>query len=135
MEFTLYDSLPKNEKSFDIDLKGETTDLQYKGTFTARCVLNIANRHAMELEKTRLMADYANPSNGLAGIAIALSSIRAKITDGPAWWKNSDAGANLIDENIIFILYDECNKLESAWRKELKKDGEEAQKGNVPAES
>jgi hypothetical protein len=131
----LYSSLPKNEKSFDIDMHGDVTGLHYKGTFTARCVLSIASRHAMELEKTRLMADYANPSNGLAGIAIALSSIRAKIVEGPAWWKDSDGGANLLDENVIFRLYDECNKLEAAWRKELKKDGEEAQKGNAQPES
>lgn len=131
----MYQTLPKNEKSFDLDLVGEDTGVPYKGTFTAKCVLNIAGRHAMELEKTRLMADYANPSNGLAGIAIALASIRAKIVEGPAWWKDSDGGSNIIDQNVIFRLYDECNRVEGAWRKELKKDAEEAQKGNSPTES
>ena len=127
----MYDSLPKNEQSFDIDLAGETTNIQYVGTFTAKCVLNMAGKHSMELEKTRLMADYANPSAGLAGIAIALATIRAKITDGPAWWKDSDAGATIIDENVVFKLYDECLRIEASWREKLKKNGEEAQKGNV----
>jgi hypothetical protein len=131
----MYEALPKNEKSFDVDLVGDTTGIQYKGTFTARCVLNISSRHSLELEKTRLMADYANPSAGLAGIAIALSNIRARIVEGPAWWKDSNAGADIIDENVLFHLYSECNRVESLWRKELKKNGEEAQKGNVQAES
>ena len=131
----MYDNLPKNERSFDLDVTGDTTGISYKGTFTVKCVLNMTGRHALELEKTRLMADYANPSTGLAGIAIALSSIRAKIVVGPAWWKDSDKGSTIIDENVVMALYDECNKAETAWRDSLKKDAEEAQKGNVPKES
>lgn len=127
----MYDSLPKNEQSFDIEVVGDTTGISHKGTFTAKCVLNMAGKHAMELEKTRLQADYANPSSGLAGIAIALSTIRAKIVEGPAWWKDSEGGATLIDENVVFKLYDECNKLEANWRAELKKKAEEAQPKNV----
>lgn len=127
----IYDTLPKNEQSFDVDLVGETTGIQYKGTFTAKCVLTMAGRHSMELEKTRLQADYANPSAGLAGISISLATIRAKINQGPAWWKDSDGGASIIDENIIFTLYDECNKLEAGWRTALKtKAIEETPKGN-----
>lgn len=126
----MYNVLPKNEQSFDIDMVGETTNLQYKGTFTAKCVLNIAGKHSLELEKTRLMADYANPSAGLAGIAIALATIRAKIVDGPAWWKDSDMGSTIMDENVIFKMYDECNRVEASWRESLKKTAEEAQKGN-----
>jgi hypothetical protein len=127
----MYDTLPKNEQSFDIDIVGDTTGLPYKGTFSAKCILNMAGKHAMELEKTRLQADYANPSAGLAGIAIALSTIRAKITEGPAWWKDSEGGATIIDENVVFKLYDECNKLEANWRKELKKNAEDAQSKNA----
>lgn len=127
----MYEALPKNEQSFDVDLVGDTTGVHYKGTFTAKCILNMAGKHAMELEKTRLQADYANPSNGLAGISIALATIRAKITEGPAWWKDSDGGATLIDENIVFTLFDECNKAESKWRAALKAKAEDTPKGNV----
>lgn len=127
----MYDSLPKKEQSFDIDVVGDTTGYHYKGTFTAKCVLNMSERHTMELEKTRLQADYANPSAGLAGISISLATIRTKIVDGPAWWKDSDQGATLMDENIVFRLYDECNKLETNWRAALKAKAEETPKGNV----
>lgn len=127
----MYDSLPKNERSFDIDVIGDATGVQYKGTFTAKCILNMAGRHAMELEKTRLMSDYANPSAGLAGISITLATIRAKVIEGPAWWKDSDGGSTIIDDNVLIYIYDEIAKLESAWRKELKKAAEETPKGNA----
>lgn len=131
----MYDTLPKNERAFDVDLVGDTTGVQYKGTFTARCILNMAGRHAMELEKTRLMADYKNPSDGLAGISITLATLRSKIVEGPAWWKDSEGGATIIDDNVLLSLYDEVNKLENAWRKDLKKNAEDTPKGNVPKES
>lgn len=130
-----YDALPKNERSFHIDVVGDVTGVQYKGEFTAKCVLNMAGKHAMELEKTRLMADYANPSAGLAGIAISLATVRAKVIKGPEWWNSSNGGADLIDENVIFAIFDECIKIETEWKSLLKKRAEEAQKGNALTES
>ena len=137
----MYENLPKNERAFDVDVEGDTTGLKYKGQFTVKCVLNMAGKHALELEKTRLMADYANPSRGLVGIAVTLATIRAKIVEAPEWWKNADDGAEIIDENVILAIYDKCNEMEAKWRKELKGKAEEAQEekeeasGNVPKES
>jgi hypothetical protein len=122
----LYDSLPKNEAVVDFKAVGETTGETYEGQFTVMCVLNMAGRHSLELEKTRLQADYANPSRGLAGIAISLATVRAKVLEAPAWWKNSDEGSLIIDENVILSLYDKCNEVEANWRKELKKESEVA---------
>lgn len=131
----MYGALPKNERTFTIEMDGETTGIKYKGEFTAKCVLNMSGKHSLELEKTRLMADYANPSAGLAGIAISLATIRAKVVSGPDWWTKSDGGANILDENVIFKIFDECVKMEIDWRSDLKKKGDEAQKGNDQTET
>ena len=124
----MYDALPKNERTFDVDIEGDTTGVKYKGQFTVVCVLDMAGKHALELEKTRLMADYANPSRGLSGIAISLATIRTKVVSSPDWWKNLDDGASVRDENVIFDVYDRCNEMEKQWREELKKSSEEAEK-------
>jgi hypothetical protein len=97
----MYSNLPKNEKTFSVDLTGEDTGQKYTGEFTVRCVLNMSGKHQLELEKTRLMADYANPSRGLAGIAISLATIRARIVKAPEWWAETDAGAEILDENVV----------------------------------
>lgn len=122
----MYDSLPKNEKTFDLNVKGSTTGVKYSGQFTVVCVLDIAGKHQLEMEKTRLMADYANPSNGLLGLAVSLATLRAKIISYPDWWRNSEEGALLKDENVILALYDKCIEMEKKWREELNKNSESA---------
>jgi hypothetical protein len=122
----MYDSLPKNEKTFDIDVVGGDTGVTYKGQFTVLCILDMAGKHRLELEKTRLMADYANPSRGLFGIATSLATIRAKVVSAPDWWKNEEDGAGIKDENVIFAIYDKCIDMENQWRKELKEASSEA---------
>lgn len=130
----MYSTLPKNEKTFAIDILGEDTGLKYQGEFTVRCVLNMAGKHQLELEKTRLMADYANPSRGLAGIAISLATIRARIVKAPDWWEETDFGAEIIDENVILELYDRCVSAENDWRNSVKKKSEEAKEELEKAE-
>lgn len=120
----MYEALPKNDRTFYVDMEGADTGQKYEGTFTVRCLLDMGGRHAEELEKTRLLADYANPSSGLYGIAITLSKLRARIIESPEWWKQSSGGTNILDENIILHLYDECLRLEQEWRSDLKKRAE-----------
>jgi len=117
----MYEALPKNERTFTINKVGADTGHKYEGTFTVRCILDMGGKHAEELEKTRLMADYANPSNGLWGIATTLSKLRGRIVDSPDWWKQSDGGTNILDEDVILFMYDECKRLEKEWRDDLDK--------------
>jgi hypothetical protein len=124
----MYNTLPKNQRSFDIDLVGETTGFDYKGTFTVKCALSISEKHKLELERTRLSADYANPTAGLVGISIAMSNLSVRVIEGPAWWKNSNNGSDVLDEEVIFTLYEECMKMEKTWKDSLKKQSDEAAK-------
>lgn len=122
----MYDSLPKNERKISVNIEGEDTGYQYTGDFTVKCSLTILEKQALELEKTRLLADYSNPTPGLLGIAFTLSSLRAKIVKGPDWWKESNYGAQLRDENVFGVLMDELGKAEKEWREEIKKKALEA---------
>lgn len=124
----MYNALPKNEKTFSIDVEGDTSGEKYVGQFSAKCVLNMSEKHTKELEKTRLLADYANPSNGLAGIAEILSTVRTRLIKWPDWWSNLDYGTKVLDENVIIAIYDELIQAESEWRKEIRKKA-------APAES
>ena len=112
--------LPKNEATFDIDLQGDTTFKQYQGQFTCRCVLSMGQKHAMELERTRLLGNHASPTEDLKGIAIIFANLRAKIIDAPEWWKQSLGGATISDENVLIELYDQVEKAEIEWRQKVK---------------
>ena len=122
----MYEHLPKNTKTFRLDIVGDDTMVHYKGDFTVKCILNLSGRHAIELEKTRLMADLANPSSELAGLATVIAVLRAKIIDAPTWWKNLDDITNLIDENVVVTLYEKCIEAEVEWREKVRKAAEEA---------
>jgi hypothetical protein len=122
----MYDLLPKNEKLVDFKAVGETTGIVYEGKFKFKCVLDMKARHTLALEKTRLMADYANPSGDLLGIAISLATVRARVIDGPSWWDDTDQMSDCLDQNIVLDLYAECLKAEDNWKGKLKKEAEEA---------
>jgi len=130
----MFGALPKNERTFTVKVDGDTTGETFEGQFTTKCVLNMSEKHSKELEKTRLMADYANPSPSLAGIAEILSTVKTKLIKWPDWWSNLDYGSKMLDENVIVTIYDEVQNLEREWRAEVKKKVEEtkeAAKGNV----
>jgi hypothetical protein len=113
--------LPKNEATFEIDVVGDTTFKHYDGQFTVRCILTMGQKHSMELEKSRLLGSYTNPTEELLGYAIIFSNLRHKIVEGPEWWKQSNGGSSIKDENVLVALYDKVLKAEDEWRQSVKK--------------
>src|SRR5208283_5222522 len=107
--------LPKNEAIFDFDMQGDTTFKQYQGQFTCRCVLTMGQKHGMELEKSRLLGSYSNPTEELEGLAIIFANLRAKIVDAPEWWKQSLGGATINDENVLIDIYNKIQEAEQKW--------------------
>lgn len=120
--------LPKNEAVFDFEYTGLTTGKKYDGQFTVVCVLNMMRKHALEIEKTRLMADFQNPTDGLFGLAVVLANLRVRIVEAPEWWKQSQGGFNVMDEDALVALYDKVVEQEAKWRETLKGQAKEAQK-------
>lgn len=118
--------LPPTESVFDFDF---TSDLgkRYEGRFTVRCLLNMRQKHFLELEKTRLLGNYPNPTDELAGIAIILATLRGRIIDGPDWWKQSDGGFNIVDFDTLNVLFDKVTNAEVEWRTALKEKAKKAQ--------
>ncbi len=112
--------LPKNEATFSVDSEGDTTYKRYEGLFTVRCVLTMGQKHAMELEKSRLLGSYANPTGELEGLAIIFANLRAKIVDAPEWWKQSAGGSTITDENVLVDVFNLINKAEKEWRQKVK---------------
>ena len=113
--------LPLKERTFEFDHVGGDTAKEYKGRFTVLCTLNVGQKHSLALEKTRLLGNYANPTDDLAGLAIILANLRAKVVDGPEWWKQSQGGATIEDEDALVTLYRKVQEAEFEWKEELKK--------------
>lgn len=116
--------LPSKEKIFHFEHVGLETGKRYEGQFTALCLLNVGQKHALSLEKTRLLGSYANPTDDLAGFAVILANLRAKIKDGPTWWQQSQGGATVDDEDVLVALFRKVEEMETSWREDLKKKTE-----------
>lgn len=111
--------LPNTQSVFDFDF---TSDLgkKFDGQFTVTCLLNMRQKHLLELEKTRLLGNYPNPTDELAGIAVILANLRGRIVNGPTWWEQSDGGYNISDIDVLTALYNKVIAAESEWRTKLK---------------
>ena len=117
--------LPSKERTFDFEHVGEITGKKYEGRFTVLCALNIAQKHLLALEKTRLLGSYENPTDDLMALAIILSNLRIKVVDGPEWWKQSNGGNLIEDEDALIALFKKVEEAESQWRADIKKKAQE----------
>jgi len=113
--------LPSKEKTFAFEHIGEVTGKKYDGQFTILALLNVGQKHALALEKTRLMGNYPNPTDDLAGFAVVLANLRAKILVGPEWWNQSGGGAVIDDEDALVVLHRKILEIEQEWKEDLKK--------------
>ena len=125
-------NLPDKESVFDFDFTSELTGKKYEGRFTILCRLDMGQKHRLELEKTRLLGNYANPTDGLAGIAIILANLRTKITDAPDWWKQSNGGYLIEDEDALVTLYDKVVAAEAEWLEKLRQKTKKIQETTEP---
>jgi len=111
--------LPETQSAFDFNFTSELGK-KYDGQFTVNCLLSMRQKHILELEKTRLLGNYVNPTDELAGIAVILANLRGRIVDGPTWWQQSDGGYNLTDIDVLTALYNKVLGAEAEWRTKLK---------------
>ena len=128
--------LPHNEKTFEFSHVGTTTGRKYDGKFTVKCVLNMFDKREIELEKSRLQADVANPTNLLSSLSHILANLRIRIIKAPTWWEQSLGGFDIMDEDVIIALFDKVMEQEDTWHKELKALSTEGEpEGNPQKES
>ena len=136
-------SLPKNESAFDFSHVGELTGKKYEGTFSVKCMLSIADKRILEIEKSRLTADLQNPTGNLSALGSVVANLRVRVINAPDWFNQSILSLDILDEEVIFELYSECLNKSEEWRsavkdKAEKKMAEEAgigAEGNAPKES
>jgi hypothetical protein len=127
--------LPSKELVFDFEHVGALTEKKYEGRFTVLALLDIGQKHRLELEKTRLLGNHQNPTDGLVGIAVILANLRIKVVDGPEWWKQSNGGFSIQDEDVLVALYDKVLDSESEWRQKMRDMGAKAQEARSQSQN
>ena len=130
-------NLPKKESSFDFDHTGELTGKKYEGQFTVKCILNLADKRNLEIEKSRLTADLMNPTGNLSALGSVIANLRVRVIDGPDWFTQAIYSLDILDEEVVFELYGKCLDKSEEWINEVKGKAEKAEEkeGNEQKES
>lgn len=128
-------SLPKNEATFDFSYVGDLTSRKYEGQFTVKCVLSIADKRILEIEKSRLTADLQNPTGELSALGTVVANLRVRVMNAPDWFNQLILNLDILDEDLIFELYGKCLAESNEWVDNLKAKAEEKTQGNEQKES
>jgi len=121
-------SLPNIESTFSVSVKGDTTGHMYLGPFTVRAILTKREEFLADIRRRELVGPL--PEDALPTIrnnAYALSQLYARVVDAPAWWRESDSGANLHDTNVIAEVFAKSLEAAEEWRKKVSGEAAKAE--------
>lgn len=107
--------LPETEHTFQIDIQGRITKKRFLGEFT--CKIATIKDQAM-IAKHEVLLNGDNPmylDAGIRKINKQIAYLRFTITDAPIFWKKSDLGYDLRDDNVIEEVYNQVIEFENNW--------------------
>jgi hypothetical protein len=127
--------------TFTIQVEGDKTKEMHKGTFKAKPMLTHREELAVDRIRRDLLGAGSNDASGqAAATASILAELSVRLVDVPNWWKTSNGGLDLVDENVVATLYDKVMKIEKEAIDGVKQEGAEAKQelkslvgGNMPA--
>ena len=115
-------SIPETDISFYFDdSHGVATGIHYRGDFQM-CIMRYQDKmrlrkYLTELNKgidTESEASYATMQYNYH-----IAYLKYAIIEGPKWWKDSNCGLELLDDNVVIDLYEKVAGLEKEWMAEV----------------
>lgn len=123
----LREELPDTTHVFSLDLQGRITKKRFLGEF--KCKIPTIRDQAM-IAKHNALLNGEFPiylDAGIQKIHKMIAYLRFTLVDYPLFWRDSDLGYDLRDDNIIEAVYDQVIAFENQWLEQVwgKDDGSE----------
>lgn len=119
MTLSIYSSLPSMEHVFSIDLEGTQTKARFTGQFTYRRP-TIQKRSEIAKTVAKLNGDQkSNLDDDMKSLHQVIGWLEHCLVEFPDWWKESNFGMSLYDDNIITELSSTIFKFEEQWQKQV----------------
>lgn len=113
-------------ESFKINIIGNKTKETWAGEFIVRKFLT----HRQMLDRDRMYREFLGPispdMSNQQGRAEALATIAVSLVKGPSFWKESNGGLDLIDDNVLAAVWDKLYLIQNP--EEKKPESEETKK-------
>jgi hypothetical protein len=118
--------IPATESDFVVEVEGEVTKRRFIGDFSCKIP---RKKEQCLIDKHRAFLNGPQPeqlSPETLRFHHMISYLRYTLDDKgcPKWWKESDLGYELYDENVVKSVYDKVLEFEVEWLKAVW--GEEA---------
>jgi hypothetical protein len=110
--------LPPMEHRFSINVQGEESQVNYMGDFLYKRP-TIGEKSLIDQMRARLNGDLRTIDDNVALNNEALSYLRFTLKEFPDFWKESQFGFNLVDENVLLEIYNKVVQFEADWRKKV----------------
>lgn len=111
----LQDELPDTYHEFQIDIQGRITKKRFLGEFSCK-IPTIKDQAMIGKHETVLNGEFPiYLDSGIRKIHKQIAYLRFTLIDVPLFWKNTDLGYELRDDNVIDAVYEEVLAFENEW--------------------
>lgn len=124
-------NVKKYESTAIVNATGEITGEQYTGKFTFKTRLSHKERMQIDTLRRQILGpqpEGAVPSPRALSAAQIFANLAVRTLDAPSFWKNSDNGMDLADDDLVSAVYDAAIKAEEDEIQKVRKAGEDAKK-------
>jgi hypothetical protein len=124
-----------NTESFSVSVTGEVSGEKYPGMFKTK--LRLSHREQLRLDEIRrelLGKNHEAATPRAQSQANAFATIMVHLVESPKWWKDSDGGLDLEDDNILEEVYTKIIELKKSASSKLKTEADAAKAELAKAE-
>jgi hypothetical protein len=118
--------------TFTVSIIGKQTGKPYSGEFVAKMVLTRRDNFLADAERRRIVGPSPEgtfPAPKLHGEAYILGLLRAHLVEFPEWWRDSDGGLDLEDDNVADEIMQIVNQKVEEYKVKLADQAEKAVAG------
>ena len=119
--------LPKDESTFNISVVGDNTKEQYRGDFTVKTMMTNGELLQVAVAIDRAGGSSASLPVGYKLFIRSLAELDVLVVDCPKWWKNSEYGRTLKDQNVVGEIHAKALSAQDEYKAKLAKAAEESE--------
>lgn len=111
-----------NNRDFFVDITGDKTHTRYEGVFVVKMVLTRKEKFQSD-EKRRIYLGISG-NQALPDVikeAYILAELQVRVVSAPQWWKITNNGEDIVDDNVLESIYNKFNEAEKEYLEEQAK--------------